>query len=72
MREYLTGTAWAGYSTSQTVNGTPLSAGLKCRQRLPTSLWTPSTKVEIGDRDEIITKEEADRIVGEKVGRRIE
>ena len=69
---YITGTAWAEYSTSKTVNGITLPTGLKYGQKLPTPLWTPSTKAEIGDKDENITKEQAYEIVGEEVGRRIE
>ena len=72
VRGYLTGTAWAEYSTSKTVNGIPLPAGLEHGQKLPTPLWTPSTKAEIGDEDENITKEQAYEIVGERVGKRIE
>ena len=72
VRGYITGSAWAEYSTSTTVNGIPLPAGLENGQKLPTPLWTPSTKAEIGDKDENITKEQAYEIVGERVGRRIE
>ena len=50
----------------------PLPAGLEYGQKLPTPLWTPSTKAEIGDKDENIKKEQAYDIVGERVGRRVE
>lgn len=59
VRVYITGTAWAEYSTSKTVSGIPLPAGLGYRQKLPTPLWTPSTKAEIGDKDENITQAQA-------------
>ena len=72
VRGYITGTAWAEYSASNTVNGIPLPAGLEYGQKLPTPLWTPSTKAEIGDKDENITKEQAYEMVGKRVGKRIE
>lgn len=72
VRVYITGTAWAEYSTSKTVSGIPLPAGLGYRQKLPTPLWTPSTKAEIGDKDEDITQAQAYEIVSERVGRKIE
>lgn len=72
VRAYITGTAWAEYNTSKTVNGMPLPAGLEYGQKLPTPLWTPSTKAEIGDKDENITKEQAYEIVGERAGSTIE
>ena len=72
VRGYISGTAWAEYSTSQTVNGIPLPAGLEYGQKLPTPLWTPSTKAEIRGKDENIAKEQAYELVGEKAGKRIE
>ena len=72
VRGYITGTAWAEYSTSKTINGIPLPAGLRYGPKLPTLLWTPSTKAEIGDNDENITKEQAYGIVGERIGSKIE
>ena len=72
VRGYITGTAWTEYRTSKTVNGMPLPAGLEYGQKLPNPLWTPSTKAEIGDKDENITREQAYEIVGESVGKIIE
>ena len=72
VRGYLTGTAWAEYSTSRTVNCISLPAGLEYGQKLPSPMWTPSTKAELGDKDENITKEQAYELIGEEVGRKIE
>lgn len=72
VRGYISGTAWAEYSTCKSVNGIPLPAGLQYGQKLPTPLWTSSTKAETGGKDENITKEQAYELVGEKVGKRIE
>lgn len=72
VRGYITGTAWAEYSIYQTVNGMRLPAGLKNGQKLPTPLWTPSTKADIGDKDKNITTEQAYNIIDEGFGKRIE
>ena len=72
VRGYITGTAWAEYSTSKVVNSIPLPAALEYRQKLPTPLWTPSTKAEVGDKDENITKEQAYELEGDNFGKRIE
>ena len=72
MRGYLTGTAWAEYSTSKTVNGIPLPAGLEYGQKLPSPMWTPSTKAGLGDKGENITRKQAYELVGEEVGKKIE
>lgn len=72
VRGYLAGTAWAEYRISQTVNGIPLPVGLVHGQKLPTPLWTPSTKAEIGDKDENISREQACKTVGEGFSNLIE
>ncbi|KAH0132303.1 putative phosphoribosylaminoimidazole-succinocarboxamide synthase, partial [Aureobasidium melanogenum] len=41
-------------------------------QKLEKPLWTPSTKAEVGDKDENISPEEATKIVGEKYAKKIE
>ncbi|KAL9609595.1 MAG: hypothetical protein Q9167_005653 [Letrouitia subvulpina] len=72
VRGYMTGSAWTEYSVSQTVNGISLPAGLVDGQKLPTPLWTPSTKAEIGGKDESISQEQVCRSVGGRFGRLIE
>lgn len=47
-RGYITGSAWAEYTKSGTVNGTPMPAGLKDSQAFETPLFTPTTKAEEG------------------------
>ena len=72
VRGYITGSAWAEYKVSQTVNGILLPAGLVNGQKLPAPLWTPSTKAELGGKDENISQEEACKMVGERFGKAIE
>jgi phosphoribosylaminoimidazole-succinocarboxamide synthase len=72
VRGYLTGSAWAEYSTHGTVHGIPLPAGLQKSQRLPTGpLYTPSTKAPPGQHDENIHPDTAAAIVGASVAEKV-
>ncbi|KAK1060421.1 Bifunctional purine biosynthetic protein ade1 [Friedmanniomyces endolithicus] len=72
VRGYITGSAWAEYRASGTVNGMRMPAGLRESQRLEKAIWTPSTKAEAGEHDENISKERAGEILGEEVAGRVE
>ncbi|KAI4727465.1 phosphoribosylaminoimidazole-succinocarboxamidesynthase [Aureobasidium sp. EXF-10728] len=72
VRGYITGSAWAEYKKSGTVHGISMPAGLQESQKLETPLWTPSTKAEVGDKDENISPEQATAIVGDKYAKKIE
>ncbi|KAK7062119.1 SAICAR synthetase [Favolaschia claudopus] len=65
VRGYLTGSAWAEYQKTGTVHGITLPAGLRESERLPTPLFTPSTKAELGAHDENISPEQAAALVGD-------
>ena len=62
-RGYLSGSGWKEYQRSQSVCGIPLPAGLVESQRLPETIFTPSTKAEVGH-DENITLEQLEELVG--------
>ncbi|KAL5113834.1 Bifunctional purine biosynthetic protein ade1 [Pleosporales sp. CAS-2024a] len=64
VRGYITGSGWAEYQKSGTVNGIRLPEGLVEGQKLPAPLWTPSTKAEVGDKDVNITPEAAREMIG--------
>jgi phosphoribosylaminoimidazole-succinocarboxamide synthase len=66
VRGYITGSGWAEYKKQGTVNGIAMPAGLIEGQKLPAPLWTPSTKAEMGDKDENISPEKAREIIGDK------
>jgi len=73
VRGYITGSAWSEYKKSGTVNGIKLPAGLVEGQKLPEPLWTPSTKAEVGEKDENISPEQAKHIINDaKVAAEIE
>lgn len=64
VRGYITGSGWSEYTKSGTVNGIALPKGLIEGQKLPEPLWTPSTKAELGGKDENISPKEAREIIG--------
>ncbi len=61
-RGYLTGSGWSEYKTSRTVCGIALPEGLLDGSALPTNIFTPATKAEVGDHDINIDFDEAMRI----------
>ena len=64
-RGYLTGSGWSEYRENSAVCGNTLPAGLLDGSQLPTSIFTPATKAEIGDHDININFEQASVIIGE-------
>lgn len=50
-RGYLIGSGWRDYQRTGTVCGVHLPAGLQQADRLPTSIYTPSTKAARGEHD---------------------
>jgi phosphoribosylaminoimidazole-succinocarboxamide synthase len=70
-RGYLSGSGWKEYKQTGSVCGIPLPAGLQESDRLPEPIFTPATKAESGH-DINISFEEAARLVGEPLMRRLE
>src|SRR6476619_8461214 len=58
VRGYLVGSGWKDYQRTGEVCGHALPAGLEQAARLPRTLFTPSTKAELGEHDENITAEQ--------------
>ena len=65
-RGFLTGSGWSEYKENNAVCGNELPAGLLDGSQLPTSIFTPATKADIGDHDINIDFEQASKIVGAK------
>ena len=63
-RGYLTGSGLTEYSQNQAVCGNALPAGLLDGSELPTTIFTPATKAEIGDHDINIDFATAAKFVG--------
>jgi len=55
VRGYLAGSGWKEYQQSQSVCGIDLPCGLQLADKLPETLFTPSTKAAAGDHDENIS-----------------
>ena len=66
VRGYITGSGWESYKENGTVCGIKLPEGLQESENLPESIYTPTTKAEIGDHDEHITFEESIDILEKK------
>jgi phosphoribosylaminoimidazole-succinocarboxamide synthase len=69
-RGYLSGSGWKEYQKSGSVCGIKLPAGLRESDRLPEPIFTPATKAESGH-DENISEDEAGRLVGADLIRRL-
>ncbi len=70
VRGYLAGSGWKEYQHSQSVCGIPLPEGLQQADKLPKTLFTPSTKAASGH-DENIPWEECSRILGASVAHQV-
>lgn len=66
VRGYLAGSGWKEYQQSQSVCGHKLPAGLKQCQKLPSVIFTPSTKEEMGKHDENIDFDRCVKIIGQQ------
>jgi phosphoribosylaminoimidazole-succinocarboxamide synthase len=64
VRGYITGSGWKDYQQTGRVSGLELPAGLQESQQLPTPLYTPSTKAEVGH-DEAIDFEQTVELIGD-------
>ena len=65
VRGYITGSGWKDYQATGKVSGIELPPGLRESERLPTPIFTPSTKAETGH-DEAIDFEGATELVGDR------
>ena len=66
VRGYLTGSGLKDYQKTGAVCGIQLPEGLVNSSKLPETIFTPSTKAEIGDHDENISFERLTEILGEE------
>ena len=63
-RGYLIGSGWNAYQKTGSVCGIPLPAGLRQADRLPSPIFTPTTKAPKGQHDEPIDDARGAEIVG--------
>ncbi|MBL0090161.1 MAG: phosphoribosylaminoimidazolesuccinocarboxamide synthase [Ideonella sp.] len=71
VRGYLAGSGWKEYQENGRVCGVSLPPGLKNSSRLPTPIFTPATKAEMGDHDENIDFGRMSEIVGPELAKQV-
>jgi len=71
VRGYLIGSGWKDYQASGHVSGVRLPEGLRQADKLPSTIFTPSTKAEVGDHDENIGFDDMAALVGGDVAARV-
>ena len=64
VRGYVSGSGWNDYKRTGTICGIELPGGLRESERLPTPIFTPSTKAEQGLHDENISFDEVVNLLG--------
>ena len=71
VRGYLSGSGWKQYQQTGEVCGVPLPPGLRESDKLPSPIFTPTTKAAVGDHDLPITWEQTVEILGETRARQV-
>ncbi len=71
VRGYLSGSGWEEYRKTKKVCGIQLPKGLVESSKLEEPIFTPATKEEIGQHDENITFEKAEKMVGKELAQRL-
>ena len=71
VRGYLIGSGWKDYQRSGAVCGIALPAGLQLADRLPGTIFTPSTKAEVGAHDENIDFEQTRSLLGDTLAEQV-
>ncbi len=67
VRGYLSGSFWKAYQKDTNVCGFRLPAGLRESDKFATTLFTPSTKAELGEHDENISLARMKELIGEEL-----
>ncbi len=71
VRGYLIGSGWKDYQASGKTCGIELPPGLKLAQQLPTAIFTPATKADVGAHDENISFAEVSGLVGAQLAEQV-
>ena len=71
VRGYISGSGWKEYQQQGSVCGIKLPEGLKQSDKLPQTLFTPSTKAELGEHDENISFDQAAEICGRELTQQV-
>ena len=71
VRGYLAGSGWKDYQQTGAVSGITLPAGLQLADRLPTPVYTPSTKAGAGQRDAAISFDSTVELLGRNLAEQV-
>lgn len=67
VRGYLSGSGWKEYQQLGSLSSIPLPTGLVQSEKLPETLFTPSTKAELGEHDENISFAQTVELCGAEI-----
>ena len=67
VRGYIIGSGWKEYELGNSICGIDLPKGLKLAEALPSPIFTPSSKAEIGNQDENISLKECENLIGKEL-----
>ena len=71
VRGYLVGSGWKEYKQKGTVCGIPLPAGLQEASKLPSPIFTPSSKAAVGEHDENISIMQVEALIGKDMTQQV-
>ena len=71
VRGYLVGSGWKEYKAKGTVCGIALPAGLQEASKLPTPIFTPSSKAAVGEHDENISLSQCADLIGADMAEKV-
>ena len=71
VRGYLVGSGWKEYKAKGTVCGIALPVGLQEASKLPTPIFTPSSKAAVGEHDENISLSQCSDLIGAEMAEKV-
>ncbi|MDM8568880.1 phosphoribosylaminoimidazolesuccinocarboxamide synthase [Thiotrichales bacterium HSG1] len=71
VRGYLIGSGWKDYQVDNKICGITLPQNLQLAEKLPNSIYTPSTKAAMGSHDENITFTETCAMIGTELAKQV-
>jgi phosphoribosylaminoimidazole-succinocarboxamide synthase len=71
VRGYLVGSGWKEYKTKGTVCDISLPSGLQEASKLPSPLFTPSSKAAVGEHDENISLAQCAQLIGQDLAEQV-
>ena len=71
VRGYISGSGWKSYQESGTICGIKLPEGLKESEKLAETIYTPSTKEEVGTHDVNIDFDETVNLLGKDIAEKV-